>query len=387
MRPVKLHALKHQRGLSLVELMIALVLGLFLTVVLLQIFASSKATYTFSDGLARAQENARFAMEPLKRDLRQAGASTMCAGDPITPNIRVDAGAMPEVAALLQPGMSVMGWEFDGTGADGDFDFDAEDLAADAGDWSNGIAAGLPAYLVGRVAPGSDILGLRNMGMPLNNLTGCNNNNANSANIGTCSRANNGNTPPVSHGVLQGRIWAAVDCGTGIADVCRQTNAGNATNLNCAPGGGNTGLPPSSSWAVEYRNQTEFYMPQLSYYYVGPSASGRRALFRATNCIGSGGGGGCQVEEIAEGIDSLQLFFRLDGGDELYAADSIPGNDWARVRAVVLNVVASSPDPADTVAEARSLTLEEGLVFNLDDRRVREVYMTTVALRNRITVH
>jgi type IV pilus assembly protein PilW len=387
MRPVKLHELKHQRGLSLVELMIALVLGLFLTVVLLQIFASSKATYTFSDGLARAQENARFAMEPLKRDLRQAGASTMCAGDPITPTIRVDAGVMPEVAALLQPGMSVMGWEFDGTGADDDFDFDAEDFTVDANDWSNGIAAGLPAYLVGRVAPGSDILGLRNMGMPLNNLTGCNNNNVNSANIGTCSRANNGNTPPVSHGVIQGRLWAAVDCGTGVADVCRQTNNGNASNLNCAPGGGNTGLPPGSSWTVQYANQTEFYLPQLSYYYVGPSANGRRALFRATNCIGSGGGGGCQVEEIAEGIDSLQLFFRLDGGDELYAADSIPGNDWARVRAVVLNVVASSPDPADTVAEARSLTLEEGLVFNVDDRRVREVYTTTVALRNRITVH
>jgi type IV pilus assembly protein PilW len=379
---------KRQRGLSLVELMIALVLGLFITAVLLQIFAASKATYTMSDGLARAQENARFAMEPLKRELRMAGGGAICAGEPITPTIRVSPAAMPEVAALLGSDMAVMGWEFDGTGATTTFPFDPEEDGADAGDWSNG-QDDLPEFLDGRALPGSDVLALRNLGLPLPDLTGCNNNTASQANIGTCSRANNGATPPVAHGVAQGQLWMAVDCGIGVADICRQTNQGSATNLNCAPGGGNTGLPPGSSWDVAYRNQAEFYVPQVSYYYVGanPNADGRRALFRASNCIGSAGGGGCRVEEIAEGVESLQLFYRIDGSDQLHAADAIPDGDWSRVRAIAINLVVASPEPADTVAEARQLAMDAGLVFSFNDRRVRQVYSTTVALRNRITVH
>lgn len=377
-----------QIGLSLVELMVAMVLGLFLVAVLLQIFQSARLTYNMSDGLARAQENARFAMEPLKRDLRMAGGNAICAGEAIMPNIRINPAAMPEVAALLARELAVQGWEFDGTGANTEFEFDPAEMDADANDWSNGLSD-LPDFLDGRAVAGSDVLALRVVGLPFADITGCNNNNVNSANIGTCSRANNGNTPPVAHGVTQGTIWAAADCGSGFVDICRQTNAGSATNLNCAPGGGNIGLAPGSTWDIRYGNQTEFYLPQVNYYYVGASATdnNRRALFRASNCIGSDVAAGCLVEEIAEGIDSLQLFFRIDGDADLYTADAIPDNNWTRVRAVVVNLLASSPTQVDAGALPRTFAMEEGLGFAVNDRSVREVYSTTVTLRNRITVH
>jgi type IV pilus assembly protein PilW len=377
-----------QRGLSLVELMVALVLGLFLVAVVLQIFLSSRLTYSMSDGLARAQENARFAVEPLNRDLRMAGGNAICAGDAIAPTIRVSSAAMPEIVTLLSPDLALQGWEYSGTGANTEFDFDLEEMSADADQWSNGVAD-LPDFLDGRAAAGSDVLALRVVGLPIADITGCNNNNINSANIGTCSRAANGSTPPVAHGVAQGTIWAAADCGSGFVDICRQTNAGNATNLNCAPGGGNTGLPAGSSWDIRYANQTEFYLPRVHYYFVGASLddASRRALFRASNCFGSDGGQGCLLEEIAEGIDSLQLFYRIEGDASLYAADSIPDDDWTRVRAVSVNLVASSPTEVEAGAQARSVAMDQGLVFAFNDRRVREVYGTTVALRNRITVH
>ena len=61
------------RGLSLVELMVALVVGLLLMAGTISIFLSNKRTYEITDDLSRLQENARFALETMLRDLRMAG--------------------------------------------------------------------------------------------------------------------------------------------------------------------------------------------------------------------------------------------------------------------------------------------------------------------------
>lgn len=376
-----------QGGLSLVELMIALVLGTFIIAAVIQVFAASRLTYTMSDGLARAQENARYAMEVVNRDLRMAGGDPICAGSPIEPTVWVDPGAMPDIAALLTGQMAVRGWDFDGSGANAEFDLDTAIEYGQASDWTDG-QAGLPQFLQGRAVIGSDVLALRVMDAADPDITGCNNNNINAANIGTCSRANNGNNPPLAHGINRGDIWAVADCGNGFVDICRQTNAGNATNLNCAAGGGNIGKG-GASWDILYANQTELYRPEVIYYYVGESARapGRRALFRAINCSGSSVSDGCRLEELVEGVDSLQMFYRLAGDDSLYAADAIPGNEWERVRALAVNVIVSSPTEVDARTLEQVYQLDEGLSVSVEDRRVREVYANTVALRNRIMVH
>ena len=50
-----------QSGLSLVELMIAITLSLLLIAGVLQIFLSSKQTYSTNNALSRVQESGRFA--------------------------------------------------------------------------------------------------------------------------------------------------------------------------------------------------------------------------------------------------------------------------------------------------------------------------------------
>ena len=65
--------IKNQSGISLVELLIGLVLGLFLTGGAVQTFMVTKTSYRFSDSLARVQENGRFALELISRDLRMTG--------------------------------------------------------------------------------------------------------------------------------------------------------------------------------------------------------------------------------------------------------------------------------------------------------------------------
>lgn len=61
------------RGLSLVELMVALAIGLIVLAAVSTVFVNSKSSYTTQESSARLQENARFALQFIARDLRMAG--------------------------------------------------------------------------------------------------------------------------------------------------------------------------------------------------------------------------------------------------------------------------------------------------------------------------
>jgi len=69
-----------QRGLSLVELLIAMALGLTLLAGVLQVVLGSKRSYQHGVALAELQENGRFALEAMAQDLRNAGFSGACPG-------------------------------------------------------------------------------------------------------------------------------------------------------------------------------------------------------------------------------------------------------------------------------------------------------------------
>lgn len=72
------HRLSHrpsaasQRGVTLVELMVALVLGLVVSGAALALFMTNKQVYTTSENLDRLQETSRSAFELMARDLREA---------------------------------------------------------------------------------------------------------------------------------------------------------------------------------------------------------------------------------------------------------------------------------------------------------------------------
>lgn len=75
-----------QLGLSLIELMVALTLGLMITTSLGYILLGSRSTYRTQDANARVQDTGRFALEFIGRQLRSAGRVdiTPLAGDPRT---------------------------------------------------------------------------------------------------------------------------------------------------------------------------------------------------------------------------------------------------------------------------------------------------------------
>ena len=60
-------------GLSLVELLIALLLGVFLSAGVVSAYLGSKQNYFYEEQAARLQENGRYAMQILQRELAMAG--------------------------------------------------------------------------------------------------------------------------------------------------------------------------------------------------------------------------------------------------------------------------------------------------------------------------
>lgn len=62
-----------QAGFSLIEIMIALLIGAFILGGLIKLFVNSHKTSRMQENLSRLQENGRFAMEYLSRDIRMAG--------------------------------------------------------------------------------------------------------------------------------------------------------------------------------------------------------------------------------------------------------------------------------------------------------------------------
>lgn len=63
----------YQSGFSLIELMIAMALSLIILLAVVQVFLSSRQTYVLSDDLSRIQENGRFSLEFLAKNVRVAG--------------------------------------------------------------------------------------------------------------------------------------------------------------------------------------------------------------------------------------------------------------------------------------------------------------------------
>ena len=65
--------LRHQHGLTMVELMVAITIGLILTAGIIQIFVNSKQTYRVEEALSRVQESGRLGLGFMANDIRMAG--------------------------------------------------------------------------------------------------------------------------------------------------------------------------------------------------------------------------------------------------------------------------------------------------------------------------
>jgi type IV pilus assembly protein PilW len=373
-----------QAGFSLVELMIALVIGLVLMLGVTQIFIASQSASRLSEGVARAQENGRFALDFLERDIRMAGHMG-CVNDQAhfikgmnSPknNLNVPTGG----GSPLDFSVAIQGYEAANTGP-------TNTLAVGQG----AVLAGLPAAISGlNPAPvaGSDILVLRFLapeGVPVTAING------QDLTVGTANWAR-----LTLGGVAAPTLFGIANCES--VDIF----AGTTTS------GKITGGTVDFSRYAPQPEPTQVYRAESMVYYIGQGTNGpglRRA--RATSA-----GTYAINEELVEGIENLQLIYGLDTTPAVTGATPPVGNmtvqnvasgvttattaagaaEWRRVGMVQVGLVARSAErigtgtgtrPADDAAKLGVL----GMTYNQDaatDGRYRTSYEVSIALRNRL---
>ena len=86
------HQTQHQKGLSLIELMISMLITLLLMLAVISLYVTSRRSHAIQDDLGRQQENSRFANELLSHEFRMAGFPKAVIGVPFDVANTIDGG-------------------------------------------------------------------------------------------------------------------------------------------------------------------------------------------------------------------------------------------------------------------------------------------------------
>jgi len=189
--------------------------------------------------------------------------------------------------------------------------------------------------------------------------------------------------------LAQGDVVIVTDCSHG--DVFQISNAnphtsgttvhntGNATepgNKNIS----NPGCPGGNKHCLfkKYEDGSFIFKPQTSVYSIQNGANGQPALFKKVNTAAA--------TELIESIDNMQILYGedtdTDGSPNYYVPAGTAGLNMDQVISIRISLLVRSID--DNVAsEPRDYTYN-GATTTPTDRRLRRVFSSTIAVRNRL---
>ncbi len=337
---------KAQRGLSLVELLVAMALGAFITVGIIQMFTANQETYRVNIGQARMQESARFALEFLTAPIRMAGFTGCYSEDDIFEAVAQVAGSPPYEANFAAG--AIAGHE-----------------ATAPGVWSPGLGL-LPAD-VQALAPidGTDVLAVRTSDPSGARLA---------VPMATPSAPVVIRNPLVASAYATGALLVISDCQKGaIFQSTGSTVAASTTSILHAAGA--AGVTPGNAVQALTVDGSSFdvdatvHAVATKIYFIanGVGLNNRgdppRSLWRKT--------GGAPPVELVEGIEDLQVLYGVDSD-----GDGVPNRyltfqniaDLSTVLTMRISLTANSVD----------------VVTGAGDGLIRRTFTNTVALRNRI---
>jgi type IV pilus assembly protein PilW len=276
----------HTLGFSVVELMVAMAISLVLLAGVMTLFANSRSAYETNERMARIQENGRFGLEQIVRDIRASafpGCARHTSGFPLV-------NALNDSTQLLW-NFSVPVQGFDG-GASAWTPALVAPVLTDNAD-SDGAGADVDGP-----TPNTDVLVVRRIRQDVA-----------AQRVKTSMTSGTGNIevwyPPAS--LTIGDIVLAAGCqGAAIFQITNYTiNAASqlATIEHAA-----SGTPGNSTADVTYlfAQQTSEIMPiQTVVYFIDTSTTGNStSLYRRI--------GNANPEELVEGVDSLQVQFGVN---------------------------------------------------------------------------
>jgi type IV pilus assembly protein PilW len=396
---------KRESGVSLIELMVALVIAALIILGITQIFFGSKVAYQVQEGLSRIQENGRFSMQYLERNTRLAGymgcgndRSRVGKNDPSTANYPFDTRFRNHLVANGDTPPSYLRFQrpIEGLNANAVPVDQPLAIGADA-DWT----PSLPDSLHGKAVKGSDVLILRIFSEESTPVT------SQFTNAGSFTVAD-------VNFVKASGIYGIENCGAtptyGFAEIFEA--ATSAVGAITAPLGGDNVLKVPAAPSLTWNNGIGFSSPVGSpvnasvhgarslAFYVGlrtqEDGSQVPALF--VQHFTSAGGTTLTDDELADGIENMQLLFGRDTTDppddtvdefktaDEFATGTAEAQDtaWQKVISVRIGLLARSPDSNSGTSHNDAYQVGGTTVNPANDHRVRQVYETTVALRNRI---
>jgi type IV pilus assembly protein PilW len=350
--------MNRQSGITVIEILVGLALSLIILAGVLHIFINNKQTYRVQEAFARLQENGRFAMQFITKDLRMAGYMG-CAGK-ITNPIGNIADYYPK------DGEVDLAASFNGVGIEG---YRYTDLPLQL--------TNTTSLNTTNVAEDTDIVQIKRAST-------------------TGARVRNPPTPTppsnpelkldrdLSEGLFeQYDILFVSDCENADVFVASDVSANSgsiyrtitlAASTNYAP----PGSPPRIS---DYDEDAEVYKLVNTTYYIGINSAGQPALFRkflsnANNII---------EEELVEGVEDMQILYGEDTDDDgtpnrYVDLDDIPTPpvDWNKVVSVRIELGLRSIED-NLAAEPKPVPNQPTVM----DRRLRRTFTTSIAIRNR----
>ncbi len=335
-----------QGGFGLVELMIAITLGLALSAAVIQVFVASRASNRVQDSLSMIQENARFAMAFLGKEIRMAGYM----GCSSLGNVSIHVIAQPSSEVDFVP---VFGEE-----------------NVTAGNERN-------------AQPGTDTIRVKRGSDDPIKITG--NLSPSNANVQIENNSLN---------VSQGDYVLLADCGT--ADIFRVTNSPKKKGEGQTTLAHSTASNRKNRLSKIYGGDAEVFGFETSHFFVRDTgrdtSSGLPiyALYSQQRTASSGGVMGPAVE-LVEGVENLQLSYGVDetnnrSVDVYRQADAVA--NWQNVMSVRVELTLVGNDE-NVVGETGTNTAQQvydsnGQLLANNDGRMRQVFTSVFALRNRL---
>src|SRR5690606_10267500 len=279
-----------QRGFSLVELMIAITLGLILTTGIIQVFLSSRLVYTTQQAMSRIQETGRLGMEFLGHDIRMAGfmgCSTRDEDVPITNTLN-----NPNTFAN---------------------DFNEGIRGYRIGSVNLPAGHGLAGHNNAAPTNGTDAVVIRSAGG--NSVEVLDNNNGaqlfvsfNGTQAGICPGATDQHS-----GICEGDILVVTDCAKArIFQATQVTKTGGKNEVNVVHSAG-AGSPGNavSGWGGSsdpdpgnrFGPGSDVIVVQTISYFIAPGISGRTSLWQNIRGVN---------QELLEGVQNMRLLYGFD---------------------------------------------------------------------------
>lgn len=342
------------QGFSIIELMVAMALGILILGGVVSLFASSRNSYESNEQLSRVQENGRFALDQIVRDVRDAGYRG-CAKNATFTNTLINPTGL-----LWNFSQAVYGFE-----------------STAAGTWTPAIApevlspdtsaAGRSDVLVVRVADRNS--SPQRLGVKMVTTT-------DALTLDDANVPDHTGPAPYKPG---GGEWLLIsDCS---ASAVFESSGFGSPVLQHAAGGLNPGNS-TDNLEASFDAGAEIFPVRTVIYYVRlhnlAKPAGPTSLWRI---VGSNG-----PEELIEGVDSLQLLYGRDTNGDGLVDDYVKANavtNWDNVISVSVGLLVRSLDEYGTDTDSAAHTVLGQVVPAYGDRRQRKIFTSTATLRNR----